>query len=248
MPGAEINGVQLNYEVVGEGLPLVYLAGTRFDSAKDKAVHIRQYAHGFRVIIPDPRGMAGSTHTAEAAPDDWVKDMAALLATLHAPPVHLAAETLGTRIAVRLAADYPQHVRSLILNAPIAYSAPLGDEQRQRNSAPTELPEERRKALEYHQGPDWRAVNAFYLALHARPEFHAYYDLRQVAPRVTAPTLILRGDIDDPVHPLQHAVDLHALIAGSWLAIFPNTGFNVLLGCPTDAWDLVRRFTAEQAP
>ena len=91
-------------------------------------------------------------------------------------------------------------------------------------------------------------MNAFYLAMHARPEFHAYYDLRQVAPRVAAPTLILRGDIDDPVHPVLHAVELHALIAASWLAILPNTGFNALLGRPTESWDLIRRFTEERAP
>jgi pimeloyl-ACP methyl ester carboxylesterase len=248
VPFASVNGVQLYYEVVGDGPAMVYLAGTRFDSAKDKAVHIRRYAHGFRTIVPDPRGMAASTHTAEVTPEDWTKDLAELLKVLQIPAVHLVAETLGTRIAARFAADYPQQVRSLILNAPIAYSAPLGDEQRQRGSEPMELPEERRKALEYHQGPDWQAVNAFYLAMHARPEFHTYYDLRQVAPRIAAPTLILRGDINDPVHPVLHAVELHALIAGSWLAIYPNTGFNALLGRPEEAWGLIRRFTAEQAP
>jgi len=244
---ADIDGIQLNYEVVGAGSPMVYLAGTRFDSAKDKANHIREYANGFRTILPDPRGMGASTHTAEAEPKDWVEDLAKLLEALRSPAVHLAAETLGTRIAVRLAADYPQHVKSLILNAPIAYSSPGGDGQRSRDSAPTELPEERRKSLEYHQGQDWPEVNAFYLAMHARPDFHEYFDLRKVAGRVAVPTLIVRGDTDDPVHPVLHAVELHALIAGSWLAIFPNTGFNALLGRPSEAWELVRRFVAEQA-
>jgi pimeloyl-ACP methyl ester carboxylesterase len=244
---AEIDGIQLYYEVVGTGAPMVYLAGTRFDSAKDKANHIRDYANGFQTILPDLRGMGGSTHTAEAEPKDWVDDLSKLLDALHSPPVHLAAETLGTRIAVRFAADYPEHVKSLILNAPIAYSSPVGDQQRSRNSAPTELPEERRKSLEYHQGQDWQKVNAFYLAMHARPDFHEYFDLRKVADRVAVPTLIVRGDIDDPVHPVLHAVELHAQIAGSWLAILPNTGFNALLGRPIESWDLIRRFVAEQA-
>jgi pimeloyl-ACP methyl ester carboxylesterase len=246
MTFADINGLRFNYELVGTGLPMVYLAGTRFDSARDKAVHIREYARGFQTIVPDLRGMAGSTHTTAVDPQDWVNDLAALLEILQVPSVHFVAETLGTRIAVRFAADYPQHVKTLILNAPIAYSASLGDQQRLRNSAPTQLPEDRRKALEFHQGPDWEQVNAFYLAMHARPEFHQYYDLREVAPRVTAPTLIVRGDIDDPVHPVSHAVELHAMIAKSWLAILPNTGFNALLGRPVESWDLIRRFTEEQ--
>jgi pimeloyl-ACP methyl ester carboxylesterase len=242
-----VNGVQINYEMVGTGAPLVYLAGTRFDSAKDKAVHLRDYATGFQSIVPDLRGMGGSTHTAQAEPEDWVRDLAGLLDALGTGSAHLAAETLGTRIAVRFAADYPNYVRSLILDAPIAYSSPQGDEQRRRNSGPDELPEDRRKSLEFHQGSDWQAVNAFYLGMHARPDFHQYYDLRQAAPRVTSPALIIRGDIDDPVHPVQHSVELHALIAGSWLAIVPNTGFNALLGRPNESWDLIRRFTKEAA-
>jgi pimeloyl-ACP methyl ester carboxylesterase len=244
---ADVNGVQINYEVTGDGSPLVYIAGTRFDSAKDKIVHMREFAAGFRSIVPDLRGMGASTHATDVEPEDWVRDVAGLLDALGVASVHLAAETLGTRIAVRFAADYPQHVRSLILNAPIAYSAPQGDAQRSRNSGPDELPEERRKSLEFHQGADWQAVNAFYLAMHARPDFHTYYDLRMAAPRVSAPTLIVRGDIDDPVHPVQHSTEVHSLIAGSWLAILPNTGFNALLGRPKESWDLIRRFTEEAA-
>src|SRR2546430_2139538 len=85
----------------------------------------------------------------------------------------------------------------------------VGDAQRrssadtsgQEQRAPTGLSDERQRSMEHHHGSDWRAVNDFYLTLHARPEFHEYYDLRKVAPRVQAPTLLLRGDIDDPVHP-----------------------------------------------
>jgi pimeloyl-ACP methyl ester carboxylesterase len=129
---ADIDGIQLNYEVVGTGSPMVYLAGTRFDGAKDKANHIREHANDFQTILPDPRGTGASTHTAEVEPKDWVEDLAKLLEALRSPAVHLAAETLGTRIAVRFAADYPQYVKSLILNAPIAYSSPVGDGQRSR--------------------------------------------------------------------------------------------------------------------
>jgi pimeloyl-ACP methyl ester carboxylesterase len=247
VPIADVNGVQINYERAGSGPPLVYLAGTRFDSAKDKIVHLRQYADGFDAIVPDPRGMGGSTHSTAVEPEDWVRDLAGFLDELGIESTHLVAETLGTRIAVRFAADYPGYVHSLVLDAPIAYSALQGDEQRRRNSGPDELPEERRKSLEFHQGPDWQAVNRFYLAMHARADFHTYYDLRETAPRVTAPVLIVRGDVDDPVHPVQHSVELHALLPGSWLAIYPNTGFNALLGRPEESWNLIRRFTEEAA-
>src|SRR5579871_1449365 len=141
VPTLTINGYVHNYEEVGDGTPLVYLAGTRFDSAKDKAIHMREHAAGFRVILPDPRGMGASAHTSDVQPQDWVEDLGALLDALGIATIHLAAETLGTRIVTRFAAEHPERVRSLILNGTIAYSSPTGDEERRRNSDPSTIPE-----------------------------------------------------------------------------------------------------------
>jgi len=252
VPVLTLGGNALNYEHVGDGPPLIYIAGTRFDSAKEWAPYMREYASGFNVVLPDPRGLAGSAHVSTIEPADWIDDLSALVDVLGAHRVNLAAETLGTRIAARFAADHPARVATLILNAPIAYSSPAGDAQRRGNADPSGreqaaagLSEERRRSMEHHHGADWAAVNEFYLALHARPEFHEYYDLRQAAPRIQAPTLLVRGDIDDPVHPLMHSVELHQLIPKSWLAIYPNTEFNALRAHPEEAWALVRRFVAE---
>src|SRR5581483_8222366 len=176
MPKVLVSGVDLNYEEVGEGAPFIYIAATRFDSAKAWVAPMRERATGFRVILPDPRGMAGSAHVSSIRPSDWIDDLAGLLDALSISSVHLAAETLGTRIATRFAADHPDRVVTLILNAPIAYSSPSGDAQRA-----AALSEQRKRDLEYHHGSDWEAVNAFYLGLHAQPAFHEYFYLRAVA-------------------------------------------------------------------
>jgi pimeloyl-ACP methyl ester carboxylesterase len=253
MPVLTLNGNALNYEEVGEGPPLVYIAGTRFDSAKHWAPYMRENATGFRVILPDPRGLGGSAHVPTIEPRDWVEDVEALLDALDIRRVNLAAETLGTRIATRFAADHPDRVATVILNGTIAYSSPAGDAQRRGNAdasgqeraAASGLSDERRRSMEFHHGADWPAVNEFYLALHARPQFHEYYDLRKAAPRVQAPTLLLRGDIDDPVHPVMHSVELHQLLPNSRLAIYPNTEFNALRARPKETWELIRGFVAE---
>jgi pimeloyl-ACP methyl ester carboxylesterase len=242
VPVLTINGYAHNYEEVGTGAPLVYLAATRFDSAKLWVSYMEQHAAGFRVMMPDPRGLAGSAHTREVRGQDWVDDLAGLLDALGLTKVHLAAETLGSRIATCFAAEHPDRVSTLILNGTIAYSATGGDSQRRAPLSP-----ERRRDMEYHHGADWAAVNDFYLNLHSRPEFHEYFDLRKAAPRVTAPVLLMRGDIDDPVHPVIHSAELHALFPRSWLAIFPNTEFNALRGRPKESWELIRRFLAEAA-
>src|SRR5438105_330756 len=142
---------------------------------------MREYASGFNVLLPYPLGLAGSAYVSTIEPADWIDDLSALVDVLGAHRVNLAAETLGTRIAARFAADHPDRVATLILNATIAYSSPAGDAQRRGNADPTgrerqaaaaaSLSEERRRSMEHHHGSDWAAVNDCYLQLHARPEF-----------------------------------------------------------------------------
>src|SRR5207247_6813633 len=50
MPTTKINGFALNYEQVGDGTPLVYIAGTRFDSAKMWVPYMERNAGGFHVL------------------------------------------------------------------------------------------------------------------------------------------------------------------------------------------------------
>ena len=246
MPQVTVNGNSLNYEEVGSGPPLVFFAGTRFDSAKAWLPHLTEHAAGFRVISPDLRGMAGSARVRDMSPRDWVDDLNGLLDALSIQSAHVCAETLGTRVAVRLAVEYPAKVNTLVLNSVIAYSYPAGDDQRLRDSDPANMPPERRESLLLHHGGDWQAVNQFYLDVHAKSEFHEYYDLRKIAQSVQAPTLLLRGDVDDPLHPVAHSTEMHSLLPNSWLAIFPNTTFNAWRSRPQESWDLIRKFIAEQ--
>ena len=152
MPQITVNGNSLNYEEVGSGPPLVFFAGTRFDSAKGWLPHIREHAAGFRVISPDLRGMAGSARVGDMSPRDWVDDLNGLLDALSIQSAHVCAETLGTRVAVRLAVEYPARVNTLVLNSVIAYSYPAGDDQRRRDSDPANMPQERRESLMLHHG------------------------------------------------------------------------------------------------
>lgn len=244
MPALTVNGSRMNYEEVGSGAPLVFLGYTRFDSAKGWVPYMAEHAKGFRVILPDPRGLGGSAHTTRVKPSDWVEDLAGLLDALSLRSVHLCAETLGSRVATRFAADHPDRVNTLILNGAIAYSSPEGDAERRRTAAVASMPKDRQETMRRSHGADWQAVNKFYQDFHARDDFKRYYDLRRVAKRVRAPTLIVRGDIDEPVHPVSHSAVLHQRIPGSWLAIYPNAPFNAMRARPQEAWSLIRTFIA----
>src|SRR5579872_2057790 len=117
MPTVMTNDRALNYEEVGSGPPLIYIAGTRYDSARALVPYMRENATGFRVILPDPRGMGASSRTADVQPHEWVADLAGLLDALSLERAHLAGETFGSRIVTRFAADYPDRVSTLILNS-----------------------------------------------------------------------------------------------------------------------------------
>lgn len=239
MADTTINGYKHHYEDVGTGTPMVFIAGTRFDSAAAWVAYMEKNASGFRMIIPDIRGMAGSEHTTDVKAEDWVSDLAALLDELGLDSVHVSAETLGTRVATRFAVEYPGRTKSLILNGPIAYSYPEGDSERATQ------PQERIDSMKQHHGEDAAAINAFYLKLHADPAFHDYFDLRKIGADVQAPALLMRGDVDDDRHPIAHATDLHALMPNSRLQIFAHTNFNAMTNRPDESWALIRALVAD---
>lgn len=243
MPAITVNGIKLNYEEVGSGDPLIYIAGTRYDSAHAWMEYMGEHAAGFRVILPDPRGMGGSQRVPDMEPKEWVSDLAGVLDALELERAHLCGETFGTRLITRFAADHPKRVSTLILNSVIAYSYAEGDAARRESADVGNIPPDRAESLQFHHGEGWAEVNAFYLRMHGKPEFHEFFDLRKAAGRIQAPTLIIRGDVDDRPHPVAHSVELHALIPNSWLVIYPNTEFNAFRAHPKEVWDLIRSFT-----
>ncbi len=247
MSAVTVKGHKLNYEEVGSGEPLIYLAGTRYDSAHAWVDYMKENAEGFRVILPDPRGMGASERVKDLQPKEWVDDLAGLLDALGIQKANLSGETFGTRVITRFAADFPDKTNSLILNSVIAYSYPEGDAARRESAEPGNVPPGRAESMRFHHGDDWPDVLAFYIHMHSKPEFHEYFDLRKAAERIQCPTLIIRGDVDDRPHPVAHSVELHQKIANSWLAIVPNTEFNAFRAHPKEVWDLIRQFVKDPA-
>ena len=104
----EVNGVELHYEIVGEGEPLLWLHG--FFGCGDDWRHIFQEPPaGYRLIAPDLRGHGASTNPSgvftfrEAA-----RDISALLAHLVEPRAQVRSRPrVGDR---KRQQDGPEHV------------------------------------------------------------------------------------------------------------------------------------------
>ncbi|HEX6513219.1 MAG TPA: alpha/beta hydrolase [Chloroflexota bacterium] len=247
MPRAELNGFDIYWDELGSGEPILVLHG-----ASDSAVRFERQlpllARDFRVIAPDLRGMGRGARPAHYLPSDWIADLTALLDHLGLESTHVYGVSLGARVALRLAIDHPNLVRSLILDAPIIANEATGDAQLRRGLDAAAMPEERRRAQERYHGPDWQQVVAAYAEMRAQPEFQAQLDLREPSKSIRKPTLIWRGDADNAAHPLRHAVELHENIPGSWLWIRPNTSGSIFEDFTEEACAWIRSFRAAVGP
>jgi pimeloyl-ACP methyl ester carboxylesterase len=117
MPRAKVNGVDLNYEVHGNGYPLVLAHG--FTASMDMwADQIRAFAEKYRVVTYDSRGHGESEAPADLAQYDlWtcIEDQRAFMDYLGIDEAYVGGLSMGGMIAMRFALKYPERVRALLL-------------------------------------------------------------------------------------------------------------------------------------
>ncbi|MBM3676874.1 MAG: alpha/beta hydrolase [Actinobacteria bacterium] len=242
MAFVELDRVRLHVVERGSGDPLVIVHG-----AAASTVSVEPLLEGLsrtrRVIAFDLRGMGRSTAVEEMPPTAWNDDLIALLDHLELARVDLLGVSLGARIALRAALDRPERVRALVLDAPIVADSPEGSAAVERIFG-AEIPPALAAGLEHWNGPTWREVAARFLRLRLTPGLQDHYALGGLLDGVEQPVLVCRGDVDDPIHPLAHAFEVHARIAGSQLWIAPGTPFSATRFRPDEAVGQIERFLA----
>lgn len=112
---AEVNGINIYYEVHGEGTPLVLLHGGYVDSDM-WTIETLILSQSFQVIEIDSRGHGRSTDgegaiSYELMADDTLK----LLDQLEINNAHFAGWSDGAVIAAQIAAYHPERVNKLVL-------------------------------------------------------------------------------------------------------------------------------------
>lgn len=115
MPTVSVDGLKMYYEIAGAGPALVLVAGLGLDVSECGQLIDALAAH-YRVLAFDNRG-AGRTDK----PDEpysirqMAADTAGLMRALGIERAHVVGMSLGGRIALDLALEHPERVRSLIL-------------------------------------------------------------------------------------------------------------------------------------
>lgn len=112
MPQFQHSGATIHYEIVGEGRPLLLIAGTASDNASWGP--LLPLLPGRQLIMPDNRGSGRTECDGAFEIDDIVEDMAALLDHLGIAEADLVGHSLGGMIGLRLAARHQHRVRRLV--------------------------------------------------------------------------------------------------------------------------------------
>ncbi len=118
MPTAEVNGINLYYELEGSGEPLALVHGSWGDATNWARV-APGLAETFRVLTYDRRGHSRSERpNTQGSVDEDGDDLVALLVALELAPAHVVTNSYGGDIALRLATRRPDLFRSLSCHEP----------------------------------------------------------------------------------------------------------------------------------
>jgi len=119
MPNVDLpTGVNLYYESHGSGEPLVLIPSTAFSGEVWKTYQVPGLSKSMNLIIHDPRGTGRSTANQQVYTiNQMANDVVALLDHLKISSAHLLGHSMGGRIALEMALNFPGRVKSLIMAA-----------------------------------------------------------------------------------------------------------------------------------
>jgi 3-oxoadipate enol-lactonase len=117
MPQADVDGLTINYDVQGEGDPLVLIPYLAADHAC-YAFQLPAYTEHFSCISVDLPGSGESDKPpGPYSTETYADQLSAFLGVIGIESAHVAGVSLGASVATHLAARHPERVRSLSLHS-----------------------------------------------------------------------------------------------------------------------------------
>lgn len=248
MPKVKVNGIQLYYELHGQGEPLVLIVGLG-GSALGWGMQIPTFSREFQVVAFDNRGSGRSDKpAARYTIRMFADDTAGLMDALGITSAHVYGQSMGGFIAQELALNYPQRVRTLVLGSTscggrhavaaspghlilMASLSTLSPEEAAEKNLPllysTEFIVRKREEL----------IARSLTEAELRPPLDAYARQVQAAlrhntydrlPQIRCPTLIISGS-DDKVVPAKNSSILAECIPNAELVVLPKAGHGYLV-------------------
>jgi pimeloyl-ACP methyl ester carboxylesterase len=118
---AKVNGININYQIEGQGEPLVLLAGLAMEQ-NGWQYQVSFFKKQYQTITLDNRGVGKSENPGGAcSPKIMAEDTIRLMDYLNIKKAHILGVSMGGLIAQEIAAGYPERIMKLILSSTWAY-------------------------------------------------------------------------------------------------------------------------------
>lgn len=256
MPLARINGINLFYEGIGQGTPLVFVHEFAGDH-ESWHPQVRFFARRYRTITYNARGYPPSEVPEDPAAysqDQAVEDLKGILDHLEIPRAHICGLSMGGYATLLFGLAYPARARSLtVAGCGYGSGGNRADFRRDVEQVVRRFEEKgmARVADFYTRGPtrvqfiekDPKGWQEFYNQFAAQSsKGHALtlrgvqltrpsvFELEPRLERLEVPTLIIAGDEDDPC--LEPGLFMKRKIPSAGLLVIPKSGHTINLEEP----------------
>ena len=267
--------IEIAYQVLGEGPDVIWVAGwlTHLDVLWDHPGYRRfceELASFSRLILFDKRGMGLSQRVRVGTLEERMDDVRAVLDAVGSEQAVLVGVSEGGPLSMLFAATHPERTQALVLvGAEVKEETtddwPWGEATREEHEATmARVPElwgagGRGSVLFFPDDPDAEASNSWFARLQtasATPQDAVAFmdmgmeiDVRDVAPSIRVPTLILHR-VEDPVCHVEAARFLAANIPSARYVELPGSVHIPWASGGDDILDEIREFLtgAREAP
>ncbi len=227
------NGVDLYFEVRGEGEPLLLLHGFT-GCSQDWAPFVKGWEDEFCLVTPDLRGHGRSSSLiGPFRHRDAAADIAALLDYLEIGSCRGLGLSVGGNVLLHLAVQQPERVVAAVL---VSATPRFPDQARSlMRSYPDSLIETEREALRARHAGGEGQIRGLMDAACAFADSRDDMDLTPAdLAKIQARTLIVQGD-SDPLYPVDLSIEMAENIPSADLWILPEGGHLPVFG---DNWSL----------
>ena len=257
------NGLEIAYERVGKGPPLVLVHGAAVDSRMWRP-QLAALADEFTVVAWDEPGAGRSSDVpADFALADYANCLAVLIGELDLGPAHVAGLSWGGTVVQELYRRHPELVATLLLvdtyagwkgSLPVDEVRARVEGLRQMLTAADHLFDPTLPGLFAGDPPAEFLPLMEAMAADVRPEsmrtallVMAETDQRDLLPRIAVPTLLIWGELDER-SPLSVARQFEDAVPDAELVVIPGAGHVSNLEQPELFNDAVREFCRAHSP
>ena len=259
----QTSGLEIAYDRVGQGPPLVFVHGAAEDGRVWRP-QLAALADEFTVVAWDEPGAGRSSDVpADFSLADYASSLAAVIEAVGLGPAHVAGLSWGSTVVQELYRHHPGLVSTLILlgayagwkgSLPADEVAARVEGARQMLAAPAEAFDPTLPGLFAGEPPAEFVPLLEEIAADVRPQslktqlfLMADADQRDLLPRIAVPTLLIWGELDAR-SPLSVARQFEETVPETELIVIPGAGHVSHLERPEQVNDAVRKFCRAHPP